>query len=53
MYGVSVPISIAKGFSIRPEFMYYDFDSSAQVGGVSGVDLGNEWLLGLQFLLAF
>jgi hypothetical protein len=53
MYGVSVPISVAKGFSIRPEFMYYDYDSSAQVAGVSGVDRGNEWLLGLQFNLAF
>jgi hypothetical protein len=53
MYGVSVPISVAKGFTVRPEFMYYDYDSSAEVGGVTGVDRGDQWLLGVQFQLVF
>jgi hypothetical protein len=53
MYGVSVPISVAKGFTIRPEFMYYDFDGSAQVGGVNGVDRGDQWYFGVQWMLAF
>lgn len=53
MYGVSVPISVAKGFTVRPEFMYFDMDDSAQIGGVNNIDLGSEWLLGVQFMLAF
>jgi len=53
MYGVSVPISVAKGFTIRPEFMYYDYDGSAEQGGVNGVDRGDQWLLGIQWQLVF
>lgn len=53
MYGISVPIKVAKGFTIRPEFMYYDYDDSAEVGGVQGVDRGDQWLLGVQWQLVF
>jgi hypothetical protein len=52
-YGVSVPISVAKGFTIRPEFMYYDYDGDAKVFGVTGTDLGKQWTLGIQWQLAF
>jgi hypothetical protein len=52
-YGISVPISVAKGFTIRPEFMYYDYDSSAKVAGVDNVDLGSQWTLGVQWMLKF
>jgi len=52
MYGISWPISIAKGFTIRPELMFYDYDDSAQVKG-STRDNGSEWVLGLQAMLVF
>jgi len=62
MAGVRLPIFITKNFSIAPEFTYYDYDSNADVGSVStgvanGVkttwDMGNEWLLGVEFQLTF
>ena len=52
-YGISVPISVAKGFTIQPEFMYYDYDSSATRAGIDGVDMGSQWILGVQWMLAF
>jgi hypothetical protein len=52
MYGISWGIGVAKGFTIRPELNFYDYDSSAQIGG-STVDRGTQWLLGLQFQLVF
>jgi hypothetical protein len=52
-YGVSVPISVAKGFTIQPEFMYYDYDSSAKRAGIDGVDMGSQWILGVQWMLRF
>jgi hypothetical protein len=52
MYGISWGIGVAKGFTIRPELNFYDFDSSAQVAATT-VDFGKEWLLGLQFQLVF
>jgi hypothetical protein len=52
MYGISWGIGVAKGFTIRPELNFYDFDSSAQIDGTT-VDFGKEWLLGLQFQLVF
>jgi hypothetical protein len=33
MYGISWGIDVAKGFTIRPELNFYDFDSSAQMLG--------------------
>jgi hypothetical protein len=52
MYGISWGIGVAKGFTIRPELNFYDFDSSAQLLGTT-IDRGKEWLLGLQFQLVF
>jgi hypothetical protein len=51
-YGVSWAIGVAKGFTIRPELMFYDYDSSANFFGQT-IDRGKEWLLGLQFMLVF
>jgi hypothetical protein len=53
MYGLAVPISVAKGFTIRPEFFYYDYDGSGKAGGIQGRDFGNQWLLGIQWQLKF
>lgn len=62
-YGISLPIAVTKGFTIRPEFMYYDFDDSAKLDdttlGVPGTgtddsyDRGNAYCIGVQFMLAF
>jgi hypothetical protein len=52
-YGISWAIGVAKGFTIRPELMFYDFDNSATIANVDGVQFGKEWLLGLQFMLVF
>jgi hypothetical protein len=51
-YGISWAIGVAKGFTIRPELMFYDYDNSAQFAG-STINRGKEWLLGLQFMLVF
>jgi hypothetical protein len=51
-YGISWAIGVAKGFTIRPELMFYDFDKDAQKFG-SIINEGKEWYLGLQFMLVF
>ena len=53
MYGISVPISVAKGFTIRPEMMGYDLDTGATVGNVTERDMGKEYIIGVQFMLVF
>ncbi|MBW1773648.1 MAG: hypothetical protein JRJ82_12255 [Deltaproteobacteria bacterium] len=53
MYGINVPIAVAKGFTIRPEIMAYDMDSGATVANVTEVDFGKEFLIGVQFVLVF
>jgi hypothetical protein len=53
MYGISVPIAVAKGFTIRPELMGYDLDTGANVGNTMTVDYGKEYVLGVQFVLVF
>lgn len=53
MYGLSVPIAVAKGFTIRPELMGYDLDTDATIGNTSTVDYGKEYVLGVQFVLVF
>jgi hypothetical protein len=52
MYGISWAIGVAKGFTIRPELMFFDFDNDAKIGGGT-VNYGKEWILGLQFMLIF
>ena len=53
MYGLSVPISVAKGFTIRPEIMGYDLDTGATVGNTTERDFGKEYIVGVQFMLVF
>jgi hypothetical protein len=53
MYGISWRIGVGggdhwKGFTIRPELNFYDFDSSAQVSGTT-IDRGKEWLRSSQW----
>jgi len=52
-YGISWPIGVAKGLTIRPEYMVYDYDESATVQGVTGINNGKESIAGVQFMLAF
>jgi hypothetical protein len=55
-YGASLPISVAKGFTIKPEVTYYDFDDGALVGSPtnpSTVDFGSDLVVGVQFQLVF
>lgn len=54
MYGISWAIGVAKGFTIRPELNFYDFDEDARkLGSTSPINEGKSWLLGLQFQLVF
>jgi hypothetical protein len=51
-YGISWAIGVAKGFTIRPELMFYDYDDDAKMDATT-INRGDEWLLGLQFMLVF
>jgi hypothetical protein len=53
MYGLSVPISVAKGFTIRPEIFGYDYDTGATIGNTTERDFGKEYVVGVQFVLVF
>ena len=52
MWGVSIPIDLAKGFRIRPEFMWYD-DGDLSMQGVESFDLGKYAIYGVQFQVTF
>lgn len=52
MWGFSVPIDLAKGFRIRPEFMWYD-NGSTSTAGATSVDNGKYALYGVQFQITF
>jgi len=52
MYGVSIPISLAKGFTLRPEFMVYDDGDDNEVNGVT-TDYGKETVAGVRFQIVF
>jgi hypothetical protein len=56
-YGANLTIPIAKGFIVRPEITYYDFDDSALNGTVvanpTTIDYGSDLVVGVQFQLAF
>ena len=51
MYGLRMPIDLAKGFRISPELFFYD-DGDDDVNGVD-TDFGSYWLLGAQFQVTF
>jgi hypothetical protein len=53
MYGLSVPIAVAKGFTIRPELMFYDNDTNATLGNTETYNYGREYVAGVQFQLVF
>jgi hypothetical protein len=58
-YGLYMPISIAKGFSIIPEVMVYDLDDSADNAAVDvngnqvTTDAGKDTVVGVRVQLAF
>ncbi len=52
MWGVSIPIDLAKGFRIRPEFMWYD-DGDLDIEGVEPFGLGKYAIYGVQFQVTF
>jgi hypothetical protein len=53
MYGLTCPISVGGGFTIRPEIMFYDYDDSAVRGGTPNLDMGEELIMSVIFMLAF
>lgn len=55
MYGISVPIDLAKGFRIRPEIFVYDDGDDDQVGAIGNTkfDYGKELLAGVDFQITF
>lgn len=52
MYGISWPIAVSKGLTLRPEAFVYDFDDGATVAGTPQ-NLGEEKVVGLQVMLTF
>jgi hypothetical protein len=53
-YGASLPISVAKGFTIKPEVTFFDFDDDAELSGSAlSTDLGDETVIGVEFMLVF
>jgi hypothetical protein len=52
MYGISIPIDLAKGFRVRPELMWYD-DGDLKVDGSASESLGKYMIAGVQFQITF
>ncbi|MBU0735212.1 MAG: hypothetical protein KKG10_13785 [Proteobacteria bacterium] len=52
MYGISIPIDLAKGFRLRPEFMWYD-DGDVKVDGGGTTNMGSYGIYGVQFQITF
>lgn len=52
MLGVSIPIDLAKGFRIRPEFMWYD-DGNISIQDTGSFDQGKYAIYGIQFQFSF
>ena len=46
---IAVPYQFTKNFGIHPEFSYYKYGDNPNTGS----DMGNEWLLGVQFRFVF
>ena len=58
MYGISCPIQLAKGFSVRPELMWYDDGDNNtswnnNTGKSTNVDSGSYQVFGVQFQITF
>jgi hypothetical protein len=52
MFVVNLPISVAKGWTIKPEIGWYDNDDGARVGA-NNVDYGDNFSIGVGFILKF
>ncbi len=52
MWGFSIPIDLAKGFRVRPEFMWYN-DGQLQYGGNDYLEFGKYAIYGVQFQITF
>jgi hypothetical protein len=52
MYGISVPITLAKGFTLRPELMWYD-DGDLDITDQPSQNLGKYSIFGVQFQITF
>jgi len=52
MVGFSVPIDLAKGFSLRPEIMWYD-DGDTKTDGSASVNNGKYAIYGVLFRITF
>jgi hypothetical protein len=52
MIGFSIPIALAKGFQIRPEFMWYD-DGDGDIETQGSKDFGKYSVYGVQFQITF
>lgn len=52
MWGFSIPVDLAKGFRLRPEFMWYD-DGDLKVQGVGSENYGRYAIYGVQFQVTF
>ncbi len=50
MYGITARIPLAKGFMLRPELMFYDWED--EIAGVD-MDHGKETVAGVMFQIAF
>jgi hypothetical protein len=59
MVGVSVPITVARVFIIRPEVFYYDWgdmdadDDWNAFTATQDIQLGHEWVAGVVFMVVF
>ena len=46
---IAAPYQFTKNFGIHPELAYYKYGDNPN----TGIDMGNEWLLGVQFRFVF
>jgi len=53
MWGFSIPIDLAKGFRLRPEFMWYDDGDTSTDGPTPTEDHGKYAVYGVQFQITF
>ncbi|MBW1783160.1 MAG: hypothetical protein JRL30_20760 [Deltaproteobacteria bacterium] len=52
MWGFSIPIDLAKGFRLRPEFMWYD-DGDLKYQDLGSLNYGKYAIYGVQFQISF
>ncbi len=52
-WGISIPIQVAKGFSLAPEFMWYDDGDDNRDDGENRVNNGRYAIYGVQFQFRF